>query len=66
MDAQQDVSGMADFGQSPGASNLSHSSVSMELLMDCFPEVDLTQPNTTSDISKEMSVGKTILLNSGF
>lgn len=57
---------MADFGRRPAASNLSHSSVSAKLLMDCFPDVDLVHPNMMSDISKEMSIGKTIKLNSVF
>lgn len=28
--------------------------------MDYFPDVDLAQPNVLSDISKEMSYGKTL------
>lgn len=40
-------------------SNLFHSSVSIELLMDYFPDVDLAQTNVLSDISKEVTYGKT-------
>lgn len=57
---------MADFGRRPAVSNLSHSSVSIQLVMDCFPVAELAQPNMSSDISKEMSHGKTILLNLAF
>ena len=58
MDTQQGVDGIADFGRRPAASNLSHSSASIQLIMDCFPDTDLAQPNMTSDISKEISAGK--------
>lgn len=38
----------------------------IELLMDYFPDVDLAQPNVTSDILKEVPNRGTLLLNAGF
>lgn len=54
--AQQEVASMADSGQRPAESNLSHSSASVQLIMDYFPDVDLTQPYVISDTLKDMSI----------
>lgn len=56
LDAQQGVARMADFGWRPAVSNLSHSSVSSQSLLDCCPVMALAQYYTQR--YKEMSVGK--------
>lgn len=63
LSAQQEVASMADSGRRPAESNLFHSSASVQLIMDYFPDVDLTEPSVISDILKDMSIGKTSLLN---
>lgn len=54
LDAQQGVTAMADSGRRRAVSNLPHSGVSIELLMDRFPRCRLSSsPKTINDIFKE-------------
>lgn len=54
LDAQQGVAAMADSGRRRAVSNLPHSGVSIELLMDRFPRCRLSSsPKTINDIFKE-------------